>query len=990
MTSPLITNIALRAYPEVLTPAKRKPRSDSSSKSAAQSAERWPDSVLVFDTETTVDETQRLLYGSFRYYRWRGNRLECRREGLFHADELPTENPAAMQLLQEFVRRTSADVVGKDGRLRLYSRTEFVMRVFYPAAYNAGALVVGFNLPFDLSRLAVDVGEGRGHYYGGFSLVLAQYVDSNGRLRENKFRPRVAYKHIDSKRSLIGFTGTRSLSNWYRGRFLDLKTLAFALSNTGHSLDSACQAFGAAQQKQSGMEHGRITPDYIEYNRQDVRATGALLERLREAFDSHPIDLDPCKALSPASIGKAYFRAMGITAPRNQFHTPSDFLGKTTTAYFGGRAETKIRNTAVPILYCDFLSMYPTVNALLGLWNVLTADSIELRDVTAEFQTLIDTLSPEELFDKETWRQFVGFVELVPDDDILPVRVEYAQDIRGWNIGLNHLTSSKSLWFGMPDVVAAALLARRPLRIIKAIRIVPVNRQHNLQNVKLASRIPVNPAGADFFKAVIEERQILKRQSKTSESDRITEFLKVLANSSSYGIFAQINAFDSPKSDLKRMLLWGLDGSIEASTNRPERPGEYCFPPVAALITAAARLMLALLEREVTDSGGSYVFCDTDSMAIVATELPRIIPCRSGNQLTEEREEGIKSLSWEQVEGIVRKFELLNPYDKKLVPGSILKVENENYSEASPTKLEQLWAYAISAKRYVLFNRSENGSWIIRKYSEHGLGHLIDPTSGDDTDGDWIREAWNYLVASAEGRPTCELKWLDRPALSRISISSHIQRLAFSEFNVNKPFCDQIKPGNFALSAHVAPFGHPVDADPTKFHLITPYTTDIRRWWDLPWTDIHSGKIYRVTTGLSGQADFVRIKSYRDILSEYANHPEPKSAGLSGEECGRQDRGVLFRRRIRYGGVTYLGKEANRLEEVAGGLVHDLAEVVSFHLDRTIEWNEVLLPWLLSVSRAKASQILGVSERSVAALRNGHAKPSRGTLHRLRTAVSSY
>jgi hypothetical protein len=33
----------------------------------------------------------------------------------------------------------------------------------------------------------------------------------------------------------------------------------------------------------------------------------------------------------------------------------------------------------------------------------------------------------------------------------------------------------------------------------------------------------------------------------------------------------------------------------------PERSGEYCFPPLASLITAAARLMLALLERCVTD-----------------------------------------------------------------------------------------------------------------------------------------------------------------------------------------------------------------------------------------------------------------------------------------------------------------------------------------------------------------------------------------------------
>ena len=52
----------------------------------------------------------------------------------------------------------------------------------------------------------------------------------------------------------------------------------------------------------------------------------------------------------------------------------------------------------------------------------------------------------------------------------------------------------------------------------------------------------------------------------------------------------------------------------------PEEPGAYFFSPFAACIAGAARLMLALLERCVTDAGGWYAMCDTDSMAIVATK----------------------------------------------------------------------------------------------------------------------------------------------------------------------------------------------------------------------------------------------------------------------------------------------------------------------------------------------------------------------------------
>ena len=39
---------------------------------------------------------------------------------------------------------------------------------------------------------------------------------------------------------------------------------------------------------------------------------------------------------------------------------------------------------------------------------------------------------------------------------------------------------------------------------------------------------------------------------------------------------------------------------------------------------------------------------------------------------------GIPVLSWNQVDEIVSRFEALNPYDKDLVPGSILEYEPEN------------------------------------------------------------------------------------------------------------------------------------------------------------------------------------------------------------------------------------------------------------------------------------------------------------------------
>ncbi len=68
-----------------------------------------------------------------------------------------------------------------------------------------------------------------------------------------------------------------------------------------------------------------------------------------------------------------------------------------------------------------------------------------------------------------------------------------------------------------------------------------------------------------------------------------------------------------------KLTCYGIDPEpYEFKVKHPEPPGEYCFPPLASLITSAGHLLLALLERLVTDRGGTYAMEDTDSMAIVA------------------------------------------------------------------------------------------------------------------------------------------------------------------------------------------------------------------------------------------------------------------------------------------------------------------------------------------------------------------------------------
>jgi hypothetical protein len=53
---------------------------------------------------------------------------------------------------------------------------------------------VGFNLLFDLGRIASHWGEGRNHFLGEWSLGLWGRHDSRGRWKDHKFHPRLNAK----------------------------------------------------------------------------------------------------------------------------------------------------------------------------------------------------------------------------------------------------------------------------------------------------------------------------------------------------------------------------------------------------------------------------------------------------------------------------------------------------------------------------------------------------------------------------------------------------------------------------------------------------------------------------------------------------------------------------------------------------------------------------------------------------------------------------
>lgn len=980
---PDLLPIAIRVYPEG-DDFERKERS-------RKPQPVRPNAMLVFDTETRVDAAQRLTFGSYRFI----VSGECLEEGLFYGDDLPVKDRA---VLERYVATHVADTAGAFSPLRLLSRSQFVDRLFL-AAYKGHCLLVAFNFPFDISRTAFDFAAARGRFAGGFSLALWSYIDKGGNEREDHHRPRIAIKQIDSKRALKGFTarnipdksdlipegsrtGEPEEGYIFRGHFLDLRTLAFALTDRGYTLEAACEDFGVEHPKRRAEKHGEVTEEYVDYNRRDALATSELAFKLLEEYDKHPIALQVTKAYSPASIGKAYLREMGISPilERQRKFTKA-YLGYAQSAFFGGRTSAHIRKVPVPVVYTDFLSMYPTVNSLMNLWSFVIARKIKIIEhCQTEIEEFLANVTAGDIFTPATWKQMTAFVRVIPNGDILPSRAKYNPETNDWQVAVNHLYAQTddpddALWFSLPDIVASRILTGRVPKVIDAFRIKPDGTLRGLKATKLRGVVEVDPRKRDFFRIVIEERKRLSSRADLPEIERkrLDKALKVLANAASYGIYAEMIRQESD--DKVNVICHGIDATpYSCRVTHPDVPGEFCFPPLASLITGAARLMLALLETAVSEQSGTYAMEDTDSMAIVANEQGEPISIGKDHK-------SVQALSWQQVRDISERFAALNPYNPEAIQGSVLKLEDDNF-DPKTGKQRQLHGVAISAKRYALFLRNERGEPILLRsgvnnnedrWSEHGLGHLLNPTEPESADREWIAQAWLNIIRRALGLPTNNLGFENLPAVGRVTVSSPAVMRPLENLNVGKPYPGKIKPFNFLLTCHVKQLGHPTRTDPEHFHLIMPYQSDPKKWLTKEWIDQYTGKRFGITTeGQHGTRSAARVRTYGDILIEYEFHAESKCADTSGKTSGKQTVGLLQRRHIRIDQIKYIGKESNSLEEVESGLIHSAENVYTDYPDlRRDEWQTKILPALMKVPRTSLMKLTGKSRTMITEARAG-------------------
>ena len=138
-----------------------------------------------------------------------------------------------------------------------------------------------------------------------------------------------------------------------------------------------------------------------------------------------------------------------------------------------------------------------------------------------------------------------------------------------------------------------------------------------------------------------------------------------------------------------------------------------------------------------------------------------------------------------------------------------------------------------------------------------------------------------------------------------------------------------------------------------------------------------TGQHYRVTAeGFHGTRDIARVKTYGDVLREYAFQPGSKSADARGKPSGKQTIGLLRRRHIQVDQIIYIGKESNRLEEIESGTIHSAQSVYTEYPDpRRDEWQTKILPALRKLPVRVLIRLTNKSRSMLTRTLAGHSRP---------------
>jgi hypothetical protein len=262
--------VQVRAW---VTPAEEEPQSQRGARQGMPGPSKWS---LTFDTETTTELGQRLRLVQFQVRK--GNTVT--EQGIAVGPRLPR------------AERAIVEAYCREHGYQLLTLEKFI-DLFFLIGFDRRGLIIGFNLPFDLSRLA------RRHAVskprkaqklmrGGFTLTLSKWAT----------RPAIRVKRISARAAFIQFTAPEGRlpehrnkarggdGGVFRGHFADVGTLAGALLGRKGTLASLAKTLGVVEKLHIGedMLGAPITEELLDYAMRDVEVTWACQPIRRTRF----------------------------------------------------------------------------------------------------------------------------------------------------------------------------------------------------------------------------------------------------------------------------------------------------------------------------------------------------------------------------------------------------------------------------------------------------------------------------------------------------------------------------------------------------------------------------------------------------------------------------------------------------------------------------------------------------------------------------------
>ena len=948
--------------------------------------------VLCFDVETVKHQ---LTFGVALFFENR----RCKERVVFHRDNLLITDPDGYERLGKICDMLDS----KPGpRLKLVKLEWLFQNGIWPARKH-GWVIAGHNIVYDLTRIAdswekatrtARLGAG---FCNGFALKH-HFTTKDGLQTPIFCRIKRDDRHhvrFDMKNAVV----------------VDTQNADFAYTDRNHSLKKACKAWGIPFEERPGEHSGEITRDNVAGCLYDVIKTAALLWAIDDEHKKYPHRPHLARLPSGAALAKSDLEALGVR-PRRELQPDFDkiTMGEAAESYYGGWVEASIGGV-LPVVYLDFLSMFVSAHALLRLWQKhYTAAHLAVEEIPPEEITvLLDRIrtDPDLLFDPETHDGLDFFAYVRPNGATLPSRVTIPtkESLRRERlsyieaqlcepdaandsvISIGPVVWDQPLWYAGPDLAHAAMKGGRP-EIVRAWRLRAEGGQlDTLTPLVFREADLIDPCVDDFFVKLIELR-IRETDDELDDRRRKTGY-KVVALSGAYGTAAETNPIDIDPDDEKRKLravMVYADKAFKDWVGRPERPGRFNFFPTAALITAEARLLLSMAKNEVERRGGAVAYCDTDSLAVVATQDGDFISCIDGPYIVKDRTRAVRALSWGEVKEVRGRFAPLNRYDRSTISGTILKCEDENYAldakgEPDYRRRDQLYCYAVSEKLYALFNLDEHGEPHVRKYSSLVLGQLRSPVPvpRDGNPRAWIVDVWTREIRAALGKPVAAFPWEDYPAMEQLTIST---------WNVFSPYRANARPFDFLIVGLISQDRADIAARP-KYCCKKPRPSCLlfdnpAQWRAQDWRCLSCGAAWDFGT-------FPRLRTYGELVQRTLKTVDRKRLNADGSEPTTVMPGVTISRPVHVKLRTRIGKEitvdpTDTVEDYTAEML-SATDVLEYRGPK--EKLEALRRAVKAAGIRRVARISGVPRSQLQGFVSGRATPNAATIAQVEAALQT-